>query len=157
GPLDGAEELSGAFVAPGLVDAHAHLTFEARPRLGLERGSAELIAAHLEQHRRAGELAVRDAGSLPGAVLPAEGIACGPFLAPPDFFLAHLYEGTAEEDAVAAARTRVRAGGRWVKVVGDFPAGEFNPLQPQVGYPAELVARIAAAVHEEGGRVAMHV
>jgi imidazolonepropionase-like amidohydrolase len=157
GPLEDAEELPGAFVAPGLVDAHAHLTFEARPQLGLERGSAELVAAHLEQHRRAGELAVRDAGSVPGAVLPGEVIACGPFLAPPDFFLAHLYEGTPAEHAVAAARERVREGGPWVKVIGDFPVGEFDPLQPQVGYPPELLARIAAAVHEEGGRLAVHV
>jgi imidazolonepropionase-like amidohydrolase len=156
-PVDGAEDLPGAYVAPGLVDAHAHLTFEARPQLGLERGSAELIAAHLEQHRRAGELAVRDAGALPGAVLPPAVIACGPFLAPPDFFLPHLYEGTPPEAAVDAARERVRAGLPWVKVIGDFPTGEFNPLQPQVGYPAELVARIADAVHAEGGRLAMHV
>ena len=144
-------------MAPGLVDSHAHLTFETRSRLGLPRGSAELIAAHLEQHRRAGVLAVRDAGSLPGAVLPEGVIGCGPFLAPPDFFLAHLYEGTAPEAAVGAARERVRAGWPWVKVIGDFPAGEFNPLQPQVGYPPELVREIAEAVHEEGGRLAMHV
>jgi imidazolonepropionase-like amidohydrolase len=99
-------------------------------------------------------LAVRDAGSLPGAVLPDEVIACGPFIAPPDFFLPHLYEGTAPEDAVAVARAR---GGGWVKLIGDFPAGEFNPLQPEVGYAPELVAEIADAVHAEGGRVAMHV
>jgi imidazolonepropionase-like amidohydrolase len=156
-PVDGAVDLPGAFVAPGLVDAHVHLTFETSPRLGLPRGSAELIAAHLEQHRRAGVLAVRDAGSVPGAALPEGVIGCGPFLAPPDFFLAHLYEGTPPEDAVTAARARVRDGWRWVKVVGDFPAGEFNPLQSQVGYPAELVAEIAAAVHDEGGRLALHV
>jgi len=157
GPVDGAIDLPGAFVAPGLVDAHAHLTFETRPRLGLERGSAELIAAHLAQHRARGVLAVRDAGSLPGAVLPDGVIGCGPFLAPPDFFLPHLYEGTPADAAVAGAQARVRAGWPWVKLIGDFPAGEFNPLQPQVGYPPELVAEIAAAVHAEGGRVAMHV
>jgi imidazolonepropionase-like amidohydrolase len=156
-PVAHAVELPGAFVAPGLVDAHAHLTFEARDRIGLPRGSPELVAAHLAQHRSAGELTVRDAGSLPGAALPDGVIGCGPFLAPPDFFLAHLYEGTAPERAVAAARERVRSGWPWVKVVGDFPAGEFNPLQPQVGYPATLVAEIARAVHDEGGRVAVHV
>jgi imidazolonepropionase-like amidohydrolase len=144
-------------VAPGLVDAHVHLTFETSTRLGLPRGSAELVAAHLEQHRRAGVLAVRDAGSLPGVGVPAGVIGCGPFLAPPDFFLPHLYEGTEPDRAVDAARERVRSGWPWVKVIADFPAGDFNPLQPQVGYPAELVRRIADAVHEEGGRLAVHV
>jgi imidazolonepropionase-like amidohydrolase len=155
GPLDGTEELPGAFVAPGLVDAHVHLTFETRTRLGLH--GDELVAAHLAQHRARGVLAVRDAGSLPRARVPDGVIGCGPFLAPPDFFLPHLYEGTPPEDAVPAAQARVRAGWPWVKVIGDFPAGEFNPLQPQVGYPPELVARIADAVHAEGGRLAMHV
>ncbi len=154
-PVDGAVDLPGAFVAPGLVDAHPHLTFEARPRLRLD--GAELVAAHLARHRARGVLAVRDAGSLPGVELPESVIGCGPFLAPPDFFLAHLYEGTAPEDAVDAARARVRAGWPWVKIIGDFPVGAFNPLQPQVGYPPELVAQIADAVHAEGGRVAMHV
>jgi imidazolonepropionase-like amidohydrolase len=84
-------------------------------------------------------------------------IGCGPFLAPPDFFLPHLYEGTPPDGAVAAARDRVRAGWPWVKVIGDFPVGEFNPLQPEIGYPPELVARIADAVRDEGGRLAVHV
>jgi imidazolonepropionase-like amidohydrolase len=156
-PLEDAADLPGEFVAPGLVDAHAHLTFEARERLGLPRGSAELIAAHLLQHRRAGELTVRDAGSLPGVALPQGVIGCGPFLAPPDFFLPHLYEGTAPDVAVEGARARVRAGWPWVKVIGDFPAGDFNPMQPRVGYTAPLVAAIADAVHDEGGRLAVHV
>ena len=134
-----------------------HLTFEARETLGLPRGSAELIAAHLQQHRRAGVLAVRDAGALPGVALPDGVIGCGPFLAPPDFFLPHLYEGTAPEDAVGAARGRIRSGLAWVKVIGDFPAGDFNPLDPQVGYAPDLVREIADAVHDEGGRLAMHV
>jgi imidazolonepropionase-like amidohydrolase len=163
-PVDGAEDLPGAFVAPGLVDAHVHLTFEARERLGLPRGSAELIAAHLDLHRRAGVLAVRDAGSLPGIALDPEPdgggriVGCGPFLAPPYFFLAHLYEGTPAEAAVDAARARVRQGWPWVKIVADYPGGEsFNPLDPQLGYPLELVAAVADAVHEEGGRLAVHV
>jgi len=149
-PFEGAEELPGAYVAPGLVDAHVHLTFEARERLGLSRGSAELIAAHLEQHQRAGVLAIRDAGSLPGVGVPQGVIGCGPFLAPPDFFLPHLYEGTAAADAVAAARDRVRSGWPWVKVICDFPGADGNPLNPRLGYPADLLMRIADAVHEEG-------
>ncbi|HEX5621606.1 MAG TPA: amidohydrolase family protein [Solirubrobacteraceae bacterium] len=156
-PVDGAEELPGAYVAPGLVDAHVHLTFEARERLGLPRGSAELIAAHLEQHRRAGVLAVRDAGSLPGVAVPDGVIGCGPLLAPPDFFLPHLYEGTPPEQAVTAARERARSGWPWVKVICDFPGADGNPLNPRLGYPADLLLRIVDAVHEEGGRIAAHV
>jgi hypothetical protein len=94
---------------------------------------------------------VRDAGSLPGIALetePDDGgrvIPCGPFLAPRDFFLAHLYEGTPPGEAVDAARARVRDGAEWVKVVADYPGGEhFNPLDPRLGYPVELVADIAA-------------
>jgi len=162
---DGAGDGGGRperWVAPGLVDAHVHLTFETRERLGLPRGSAKLIAAHLRLHRRAGVLAVRDAGSLPGVALPAEAegvrvIGCGPFLAPPGLFLAHLYEGTPAEDAVRVARDRVRAGGTWVKIIADHPGPGGNPLAPRLGYPVELVGRIADAVHDEGGRLALHV
>jgi imidazolonepropionase-like amidohydrolase len=162
-PVDDARELPGAFVAPGLVDAHVHLTFEARDRLGLERGTPELIAAHLDLHRRAGVLAVRDAGSLPGVALEppaADGvrvIGCGPFLAPPDLFLAHLYDLTPPERAVEAARERVRAGWPWVKIVADYPGPDGNPLAPRLGYSFDLMAQIADAVHAEGGRLAVHV
>jgi imidazolonepropionase-like amidohydrolase len=162
-PVDGARELPGGWVAPGLVDAHAHLSFEARERLGLERGSADLIAAHLRLHRRAGVLAVRDAGSLP-SVAPLTGrregvevTACGPFLAPPDFFLAHLYDGTPAAHAVDAARARVHGGWPWVKVIADHHGADGNPLAPRLGYPLELVREIADAVHAEGGRLAVHV
>src|SRR4051795_10514498 len=72
-PVEDTRELPGGWVAPGLVDAHVHLTFEARDRLGLPRGTPELIDAHLDLHRRAGVLAVRDAGSLPGVEPPPEG------------------------------------------------------------------------------------
>jgi hypothetical protein len=130
--------------------------------VGLERGSPELIAAHLQLQRQAGVLGVRDAGSLPGVALPAraEGVrvvGCGPFLAPPGFYLEHLYDGTRPERAVGAARDRVRAGWPWVKVIADFPGPDRNPLAPRVGYPLELVGEIAAAVHAEGGRIAAHV
>ena len=162
-PVAGAESLPGGWVAPGLVDAHVHLTFEAHDRLGLERGSPELVAAHLALQRDAGVLVVRDAGSLPGVALAAEPdggghvIACGPFLAPPDFFLGHLYDGTAAADAVQAARAHVRAGWPWLKVIADYPGEDGNALSPRIGYPLELLVEIAAAVHEEGGLIAAHV
>jgi hypothetical protein len=48
---------------------------------------------------------------------------------------------------------------RWhVRAVALPDGGEsFNPLDPQLGYPLELVAAVADAVHEEGGRLAVHV
>jgi imidazolonepropionase-like amidohydrolase len=161
--VEGAQELPGAFVAPGLVDAHVHLTFEARHRLGLERGSRALIDAHLVLQRGAGVLAVRDAGSLPGVALDdqtEEGVrvvGCGPFLAPPGLFLAHLYDGTPPEDAVDAARRRVRDGWPWVKIIADHPGANGSPLAPRLGYAFDLMAEIADAVHAEGGRLAVHV
>jgi imidazolonepropionase-like amidohydrolase len=155
-PVPGASDLPGGWVAPGLVDAHVHLTFEARPRLGLERGR-ELVDAHLALQRLAGVLVVRDAGSVPGAPpLPDGVIGCGPFLAPPDFFLPHLYEATPPAEAVEAARERVRAGWPWVKVIADYPA-DGNPFAAALGYPFDLLRRIADAVHDEGGRLAAHV
>jgi imidazolonepropionase-like amidohydrolase len=162
-PIDGAAELPGTWLAPGLVDAHAHLTFETRKRLGLRRGSEELVAAHLTQQREAGVLAVRDAGSLPGVELPrrpaagGEVIACGPFLAPAGLYLAQLYEPTAADDVIECARQRVQAGAEWVKVIVDFPAADAGPLAPRLGYPLDLVGAIVEAVHAECGRVAAHV
>jgi imidazolonepropionase-like amidohydrolase len=84
-------------------------------------------------------------------------IGCGPFFAPPGFFLAHLYDGTPASEAVEAARAHVRAGWPWVKVIADYPGESGNPLTPDVGYPLELLAEIAAAVHAEGGLIAAHV
>ena len=162
-PVRDAAELPGGWIAPGLVDAHAHLTFEPRERLGLERGSHDLIAAHLALQRAAGVLAVRDAGALPGVELPrrpaggGEVIGCGQFLAPAGQYDAHLYEPLADEDVVGRACQRVLAGAEWVTVVADFPAPGGSALEPRLGYPLDLLGAIVEAVHAEGGRVAAHV
>ncbi|HSP54289.1 MAG TPA: hypothetical protein VLS25_01765, partial [Dehalococcoidia bacterium] len=42
-PQDGAQELAGAYVLPGLVDCHVHLTFD-YGETGLPFGSPELVA-----------------------------------------------------------------------------------------------------------------
>ncbi|MEA2248323.1 MAG: hypothetical protein QOH46_2852 [Solirubrobacteraceae bacterium] len=162
-PVDGAHDVPGGWVAPGLVDAHVHLTFETHDRLGLERATQRLVAAQLAQQLRAGVLAVRDAGSLPGVPLEAEPpgggrvIGCGPFVAPPGLFPAHLCDATRASDVIEAARAHVRAGWPWVKVIADYPGEDGNALAPDVGYPLELLVEIAAAVHEEGGLIAAHV
>ena len=160
---EGAETLSGAWVCSGLVDAHVHLSFEAHTRLGLERGSAELVGAHLGLHRAAGVLAVRDAGSLPGVTpeaLDGDGVdvvGCGPMLAPPGGFLEHLHDPAPAAQAPATAAAQVRAGWPWVKVILGYPGPDGNPLAPRRGYGPEVLAEIVSAAHEAGGRVAVHV
>lgn len=161
-PLADASELPGGWIAPGLVDAHVHLSFEAGAPLGREHGSDELVAAHLEAHRSAGVLAVRDAGSLPGVELPrrpdrgGQIIACGPFLAPRGHFPSHLYEPAAPEDVVERARQRVQAGAEWVKVIADY-SPDKDPRNARTGYRLDLLGAIVEGVHAEGGRVATHV
>src|SRR3954471_9858652 len=145
----------------GLVDAHAHLSFEPHDVFNLPRGSRELIAAGLRAHRAAGELVVRDVGALPGVQVAADDavtvIAGGPFLAPPGHYVAHLYEGVAARDAPEAAAATIRAGCPWAKVILDFPAPGETPLNPRLGYEPAGLREIADAVHEAGGRPAMHV
>jgi imidazolonepropionase-like amidohydrolase len=160
-PQENATDLPGAYVTPGLVDAHVHLTFEPRARLGLPSGTEQLVAAQLEEHAQRGVLTVRDAGSLPGierTQLERDGlIGCGPFLAPPGFFIPHLYEGTPAAEAAQAAAHRVRSGWRWVKVIADYPGADGNPLNPRMGYEKSVIEEIAHATREAGGRLAMHV
>src|SRR5689334_1828719 len=91
----------------GLVDAHAHLSFEPHDVFNLPRGSRELIAAGLRAHREAGELVVRDVGALPGVIVTGDDdvtvIPSGPFLAPPGHYVPHLYEGVPPRDAAERA------------------------------------------------------
>ncbi|MEA2478225.1 MAG: hypothetical protein QOJ07_147 [Thermoleophilaceae bacterium] len=164
-PLTGARDAPGGWVVEGgLVDAHVHLTFEPHEVFGLPRGSAQLVDAGLRAHREAGELAVRDVGALPGTgpgePHSAAGVAIagsGPVLAPAGHFPAHLHEPVAPADAPAAAAARIEAGWAWAKVIVDFPGPDGNPLAPRLGYEPAVLAEIAAAVHEAGGRLAMHV
>src|SRR3954469_9927730 len=145
----------------GLVDAHAHLSFEPHDVFNLPRGSRELIAAGLRAHRAAGRLVVRDAGALPGVEVAGDDavtvIASGAFLAPPGHYVAQLYEGGPPADASEAAAATIRSGCAWAKVILDFPGPGGTPLNPRAGYEPAVLREIAAAVHEAGGRLAMHV
>ena len=47
-------------------------------------------------------------------------------------------------------------GATWIKVLADAPGADGNMLAATPTYPIELVARLCAAVHELGGRVAAH-
>jgi imidazolonepropionase-like amidohydrolase len=157
-PVPDARPAPGSWVVEGgLVDAHVHLTFEPHDVFGLPRGSDALIQAGLNAHRARGELIVRDVGSLPG-LGPIDGvIGAGPFLAPADHYFPHLYEPTDPRDAPAKAARQIAQGFAWAKVILDFPAPGETPLNARLGYEPAVLEEIAAAVHEAGGRLAMHV
>jgi imidazolonepropionase-like amidohydrolase len=163
-PVAGATDMPGGWIAEGgLVDAHVHLSFEPHTVFGHPRGSDELIAAALGAHRSAGELVVRDAGAVPGAdpaAVAGDGVVvvgCGPPLAPAGGFIAALHEPVAPAIAAEAAAGVIRSGRPWAKVILDFFGPDGNPLTARLGYEPAVLAEIAAAVHEAGGRLAVHV
>jgi imidazolonepropionase-like amidohydrolase len=143
-----------------LVDAHAHLTMDLA---GTGLRGTELVEENLRLQREAGVVAVRDAGTVPGAdlrSLPAGSpavIRCGRILAPAGRFQPGLHEPVSAEELVPAALDELHAGATWVKVIADFPGPDGNWFQPVVNYEPGLLRRLAEAVHAEGGRVAAHV
>jgi imidazolonepropionase-like amidohydrolase len=165
-PVPGAERLPGRYVAPGLVDAHAHPTVA-----GTAGGPATLSGAEtlevLAGWAASGVCLVRDAGSPGGLVLQLDldpGMPClqaaGRFLAPAGrYFPALLPEEAPEQRLTELALGELARGGRWVKLIADFPAVvdgmPSGPATPT--YRGEAVAAMIAAVHAAGGRVAAHV
>ena len=165
-PVPDAERLPGRYVAPGLVDAHAH------PAVGWEAGApvaleeSETLKA-LARWAHSGVCLVRDAGSRGGSVLQLDLLpgmprlqAAGRFLAPAGrYFPALLPEDAPQQRLTELALGELARGGRWVKVIADFPAvADGAPSgRPGPTYSGEAVEAMVAAVHAAGGRVAAHV
>jgi len=162
-PVPGAEPLPGRYVAPGLVDAHAHPAVAPGPAA---RGGAQTLD-ELAGWAAAGVTLVRDTGSPGGSVL---GLGLGPgmprlqaagrFLAPAGrYFPALLPEGVPEQRLTELALAELARGSRWVKVIADFPpvAGGKPSGTPSLTYSLAAVEAMTAAVHAAGGRVAAHV
>ena len=163
GPVPGADPLPGRYVAPGLVDAHAH------PALGpgpVARDDDETMT-ELAAWAAAGVALVRDTGSAGGSVL---GLGLGPglprlqaagrFLAPAGrYFPALLPEEVPEQRLTELALAELARGGRWVKVIADFPpVVDGAPSGPaDLTYSLDAVEAMITAVHAAGGRVAAHV
>ena len=162
-PLADAERLPGRYVAPGLVDAHSHPAVGSGPTA---LGHAETLEV-LARWAGAGVCLVRDAGSPGGSVLGLElrsGMprvqAAGRFLAPAGrYFPALLPEDAPQERLTELALAELARGGRWVKVIADFPpVVDGTPSgRPGMTYSAEAIEAMTAAVHAAGGRVAAHV
>jgi imidazolonepropionase-like amidohydrolase len=164
-PVAGAERLPGCYVVPGLVDAHAHPTVAGTPTGPAAVDSAEALNV-LAGWAACGVCLVRDAGSPGGSVLGLDLVpgmprlqAAGRFLAPPGrYFPALLPEGAPQQRLTELALAELARGGRWVKVIADFPpivdGVPSGPAEPT--YSGEAIEAMVAAVHAAGGRVAAH-
>lgn len=161
GPLPHAVPLPGRFVAPGLMDAHAHLGMDFS-RTGLPAGGAALIQANRAARLAAGLLALRDLGEVPGTDLaaltagPLRVVRCGRLLAPPGRFHEAAFVPVPAEELIRAALAQVEAGLPWVKVIADFPGPDMNFFAAPPTYEPALLAQLVVRVHAAGGRVAVH-
>jgi len=161
-PLAGAEPLPGRFVLPGLADAHAHPAVGAGPA-GLVALGESAARANLIAWAKTGITVVRDTGSPEGITLklrPGPGMpalqAAGRFLAPAGRYFPELLGApVAEAELVSCALAEIDRGARWVKVIADFPdLAAGTDAEPT--YRVGAVARLTAAVHQAGARVAVH-
>jgi imidazolonepropionase-like amidohydrolase len=163
GPVPGAEPLPGRYVAPGLVDAHAHPAVAPGPAAR----DGDRTLDELAGWAAAGITLVRDTGSPGGSVLGLglrPGMprlqAAGRFLAPAGrYYPALLPEGVPEQRLAELALAELARGSRWVKVIADFPPvdGGKPSGTPSLTYSLAAVEAMTAAVHAAGGRVAAHV
>ena len=160
-PQDGAEDLAGGFVLPGLVDSHVHLTFD-YGETGLPVGSRALVDENRRLNVLGGTPLLRDIGNVSDVAIGLDGSdglprvqAANRFLAPRNgYFGAERPTDPAELPEVAAAQ--VRAGSQWVKLVGDWPRGDMDWRRSVINYTSTEIAAAVEAVHRAGGRVAVH-
>lgn len=145
----------GAWIMPGLVDAHCHIG------LGPHGPVPDEVAENQAgTDRDAGTLLVRDAGSpidtrwiderddLPRI------IRAGRHIARTKRYLRNYANEIEPEELIAeVARQAVRGDG-WVKLVGDWIDRESGDLGPL--WPAEVAAAAIAKAHELGARVTAH-
>lgn len=145
----------GAWLMPGLVDAHCHIGLDSRG--GVERAVAETQAL---TDRDAGTLLIRDAGSPIDThwiddepELPRI-IRAGRHIARTARYIRN-YAVEVEPDALLAeVEHQARSGDGWVKLVGDWIDRDLGDLGPL--WPTDLAAAAIARAHELGARVTAH-
>src|SRR5215470_3894860 len=123
----GAEQLPGHYVVPGLVDAHAHPMVAGTPSGPVAVDGAEALDV-LARWAASGVCLVRDAGSPGGSVLGLD-----------------LVPGMPRLTELALAE--LARGGRWVKIIADFPpvvdGVPSGPAEPT--YSGQAIEAMVAA------------
>jgi len=150
-PVPGAELVAEGWLVPGLVDAHTHPGAE-QPGQPMDE---ELLRAQLHQHVDAGVTLIRSPG-LPGEPpswfgadpeLPRVRHA-GPWLAQHGQFFDGWGRRVDHADLPAVAAAQAGRTG-WAKIIADWgPDDEVVPV--------EVLTAVVLAVHEAGGRLAVH-
>ncbi len=164
-PLPDCEPVEGGYLCPGLVDGHAHVSWNEEDPTGPARRA--LVAERREIFARQGTLLVRDMGAADGLLLGEALSGDGRARVLPTGRMALRYEGypfphTPPEELEAAFAALAAAGAPWIKVFADWTddfGGLMNPGftgEDEVSYPAEVLARAVAAAHAGGARVAAH-
>jgi imidazolonepropionase-like amidohydrolase len=172
-PRPDAIDLDGAFVVPGLSDAHVHFDLDGsmRPYVQWAQppfGRARTCVVNGLRSLAGGIVGVRDLGSTDYMVLDvaravAERRMLGPHIRAAGRFIAmtggHMYEYGREadgvDDVVRAVREQVRAGAGMIKLMAT--GGLSSPGNPQATElsQAELSAGVSEA-HRAGLPVAAH-
>jgi imidazolonepropionase-like amidohydrolase len=150
--------LTGGFLTPGLVDAHAHLAL-ASPAPA-DATPEERVRASARAQLAAGVLAIREPGSIDEASMdvgPAEGLprvtTGGRLLAPRGAYFPGIGLDVEEDELPDAIEREARKGGGWSKVVGDFvyPDGTMR-----MNYGQAALTAAAQRAHAAGARIAVH-
>ncbi len=160
-PRDGAEEIAGGYILPGLVDCHVHLTLDFA-NTGLPPGSREIVADARRRHLESGTLLLRDVGTLDEGVtigLQEDGLPrvhpAGRLLAPPGRYFG-IERPTPEDEVVEVAEQQVKSGAEWVKLIGDWPTEFPDFTTSAMNYSDAAVRTVVERVHAAGARVAVH-
>jgi imidazolonepropionase-like amidohydrolase len=155
-PVAGAVTVCrGAWIMPGLVDAHCHIGLGAEGAV-----SAEVAETQATTDRDAGTLLVRDAGSPVDTHWIDERedlpriIRAGRHIARPKRYIRNYAEEIEPGHLVAEVARQARRGDGWVKLVGDWIDRDTGDLAPL--WPVDIAAAAIAKAHELGARVTAH-
>ncbi|MCB9482947.1 MAG: amidohydrolase family protein [Dehalococcoidia bacterium] len=168
-------DVSGLTVMPGLIEAHAHLCFNAgadwRAVYDADTPSSMLLrmAGYAQRMLRAGITTVRDLGAPTDLAISLRESAKSGAIVAPDLLVAgapvtptagHCWFMGGEADGVeglrVAVRQRQKAGVDWIKVMasgGNMTPGT-NPFSPQ--FTVEELTAVREEAHRVGLRVTAH-